>query len=402
MFNIDQPIDAVRARMPGATHPDVLIAAQDDVSAMREWIDRYQHSPHTFSAAIKDAERFYLWAQGQGLTLRSVRKQDCEQYRAFLANPQPSEQWCGPARPRRKKDGSHNPEWRPFRGPLQASSVRQTCTQMFGLYEFLSNANYVSGNPWRLLGKMPSPDVVPSDQVERFLDRDAMGYLKSTIDSMKDGAAIQRKHYARVRWIFSLLYLSGARRSEFVDAKMKDVRCTNGKWWWRVKGKGGKAGDIPVNDELLAELGHYRESLGLSRLPAQDEETALLTVVTGKLRPITSSALYKVVKRVLDLAADAAWNNHNTDSERMLRSASTHWMRHTSATDQANAPGADLKIVSKNLRHSSLMTTSIYLHAERNTRHDQTQLHRMWTPGEEQVVEGDPEASPAAPNHAAK
>jgi integrase/recombinase XerC len=54
-----------------------------------------------------------------------------------------------------------------------------------------------------------------------------------------------------------------------------------------------------------------------------------------------------------------------------LRRASTHWQRHTAATQQADA-GNDIRFIQKNLRHASIETTAIYLHAEDDRRHSQT------------------------------
>lgn len=354
----------------------LLIEAENDIDAMMEWVNRYRHNPNTLAAARKEAERFYLWIKARDLNLGSVRKKDCDDYSEFLKDPQPSAIWCGPTRPRHLEDGSINPDWRPFVGKLKDSSVRQACTQMFGLYEFLAAARYITGNPWRLMLKLPPPEA-PTDRVERFFSRNSMTILLAYIETMRDGTRIQKKHHSRVRWIFSLLYLSAARRSEVVGAHMKDISRSEGKWWWRVKGKGGGIGFIPVNDELIAELILYRESLGLSALPSPDEENPLVSDVYGKCHNITASALYKVVKQVLSDAAQYSSAAGNAESAANLRHASTHWMRHTAATDQANAPGADIKIVSKNLRHSNITTTSIYLHVERNNQHDQTQEHRL-------------------------
>jgi len=50
-----------------------------------------------------------------------------------------------------------------------------------------------------------------------------------------------------------------------------------------------------------------------------------------------------------------------------LRRASPHWMRHTHAT-HALGRGAELTVVRDNLRHASISTTSIYLHADEAKR----------------------------------
>jgi site-specific recombinase XerD len=50
-----------------------------------------------------------------------------------------------------------------------------------------------------------------------------------------------------------------------------------------------------------------------------------------------------------------------------LRLATPHWMRHTHAT-HALARGAELTAVRDNLRHTSIATTSIYLHGDKLKR----------------------------------
>lgn len=46
-----------------------------------------------------------------------------------------------------------------------------------------------------------------------------------------------------------------------------------------------------------------------------------------------------------------------------LRRATPHWVRHTHATHALDG-GAELTAVRNNLRHSSISTTSVYLHAD--------------------------------------
>ncbi|OTP68215.1 Integrase [Caballeronia sordidicola] len=69
-------------------------------------------------------------------------------------------------------------------------------------------------------------------------------------------------------------------------------------------------------------------------------------------------------------AADAL-DTTNTAGIATLRRASTHWLRHSAASHQADA-GTDLRFIQKNLRHASIETTGIYLHAEDDQRHTQT------------------------------
>lgn len=365
---------------------DLLISAVDnDVDAILEWIGKYRHSPHTFASARKEGERFYLWLQQRGLSLAAVKKADCEQYRDFLLNPQPAELWCGPTKPRFNGDGTVNSDWKPFVRPLKFSSAKQACTQIFGLYEFLSTAGYLRGNPWRLIAKIKNP-ADSEDEVERFLDTTAMNRLRAYIDSMASGNSFERKHYVRTRWIFSLLYLTAARRSEVVSGKMGDFKLIAGRWWWKVLGKGNKLGSIPLNEELMEELKKYRLTLNLPPLPQINETVPLVSDVSGKQQPISSSALYKIVKQIMENAAVFSKNMEDFESENSLLQASTHWMRHTSATDQTNAENASLVAVSKNLRHSNIATTSRYLHADRDKRHQQTKSHKMWEKDDDSPV----------------
>jgi hypothetical protein len=57
-----------------------------------EWM---QYLSHTQRAYRKEAERFLLWAIiEKGKPLSSMTVEDCVNYRAFLADPQPRSRWC--------------------------------------------------------------------------------------------------------------------------------------------------------------------------------------------------------------------------------------------------------------------------------------------------------------------
>jgi site-specific recombinase XerD len=66
--------------------------------------------------------------------------------------------------------------------------------------------------------------------------------------------------------------------------------------------------------------------------------------------------------QVFRQAAEINENDHPPLAEK-LRQAMPHWMWHTHAT-HAIAKGVELSAVRDKLRHASISTTSIYLHAD--------------------------------------
>lgn len=121
----------------------------------------------------------------------------------------------------------------------------------------------------------------------------------------------------------------------------------------------------------MAALARYRQLHSLPAMPAAGETTPLVMSVAGRTdRFLTPTAIYLVVKEVFRRAASALDAVYPSDAAR-LRRASTNWLRHTSATHQADA-GNDIRFIQKNLRHASIETTSVYLRGEDDLRHEKT------------------------------
>jgi len=204
-----------------------------------------------------------------------------------------------------------------------------------------------------------------------YLDHALWQSVLDFIETLPQVAQREKQHYERVRWLFRFLYGVSLRASEAAQAKSNDLVQKRGKWWLHVVGKGNIEGDVPVSDELMTDLARYRQFHGLSSVPTPFEVTPLVLTVTG--RPdkfLTPTAIYLIVKEIFRRAADAIGET-NPGNAATLRRASTHWLRHTSATHQADA-GNDIRFIQKNLRHASIETTAIYLHAEDDQRHAQT------------------------------
>src|SRR3546814_15682792 len=92
--------------------------------------------------------------------------------------------------------------------------------------------------------------------------------------------------------------------------------------------------------------------------------------IAGRPSPLTSTAVYQIVKDAFRRVADTLQKEDGAKAARVRR-ASTHWLRHTAATHQAE-DGTPIHHIQQNLRHSSIGTTPTYIHAEADARHAST------------------------------
>ena len=346
------------------------IEANNDLEAVQAWLNEFANSPETWRNYRKESERLLLWASVTlGKNLSSLTRDDFRTYQAFIANPTPAEFWCGPRAER------HSPDWRPFRGPLKASSQKQALIVVNALLSYLVQAGYLHGNPLSLIRRRSENIKIDGNStiaIERFLDAQTWEYLKSYINQLPQTTKPQKARYERLRFLFHFLYLLAPRVSEVCSHTMNSFREYRGKWWWFAVGKGNKFAKVPINNEMLDALIRYRKFLGLSDLPDEDDESPLLRSASGT-RPVTSSTVYRLVKSVVQGAA-MSWESENPQKSAKLRRASTHWFRHTSITHQDDA-GIALKYLNRNARHSKLETTAIYQHAEDDLWHEENQKH---------------------------
>lgn len=337
------------------------IAANDDVAAIGLWLAEYHDSPHTFRSYRKEAERILLWAtQVRGKPVSSLTREDVIAYEAFLA--QPPAAWCDAGLARR---GEHR---RLLVGPLAERSRRQALGILAGLFNYLVRAGYLAGSPFVLQRRRARRGTRRT--IERYLDRALWEEVLRIVDGWSQTTARERQRYERTRWVLRFLYETALRAAEAAAAGEGDFQHIRGRWWLHVVGKGGVDGTIPLSGGLMEDFARYRRFHGLPALPSGDGKIPVILGIAGRSSLLTPTAVYQIIKDTFRRVADVLEEEDSVKATR-LRRASTHWLRHTAATHQAEA-GTPLHHIQQNLRHSSIGTTSIYLHAEEDARHAST------------------------------
>ncbi|NLB27225.1 MAG: tyrosine-type recombinase/integrase [Bacteroidales bacterium] len=139
------------------------------------------------------------------------------------------------------------------------------------------------------------------------------------------------------RMILTVTYVTGMRRAEVLNLKLKDIDSSRGVVRI-INGKGNKSREVPVPKVLIGQLRDYYKYYR--------PETYLFEGTRGK--PYSASSMDKVIKRAASKAG-------------IKKEVSPHILRHSFATHMLDK-GINLKRLQMILGHSALRTTSIYLH----------------------------------------
>lgn len=345
----------------------VALCASAGYRAVRSFLRAYEGSEQTFNSYRTHVERLLLWALiVRHKSIFTLKRQDAEAYLQFCRNP-----------PTSQKLSALN---------AQADAVqvyaasKGTMNQIFSVcssfYEFLAEDNLVSLNPFRLVkNKRDFTGNLTAEAQNRALTPLQWDYVLETAESM---ASAEPLRHERTLFILATLFAMYLRISDLVGRSnwepcMGDFRQDpEGNWWYHVIGKGNKPGKIAVRDEYVDRyLRRYRTFLGLPNLPAEKERTPLLTTLEGRAG-LSGRQVRTLLQSVFDNAlAKMKAEGREAYEMNSLRSASAHWLRHTSAT--FDAPFRKAKDLQLDLRHSNLSTTQdTYYHS-----HDQERMHSI-------------------------
>jgi site-specific recombinase XerD len=365
--------------------------ALESYQAARGFLKSYAGNEATFTSYRTHVERLLLWALLVAKKpLLDLRRKDAEAFMEFCLNP-PAD-WVGPVVKsrfirlggRKKLDSDTfeaNPAWRPFSvtvakrerkiatetmAPLPSptysmsqGSVAQVFAVCGSFFQHAIDEGLTEVNPFRAVKqKSVYKQRNTVDVASRSLTQLQWNFVIETAETM----AQEDPDHERTLFIVATLYAMYLRISDLVGRDnwaptMGDFRRdSRGHWWLHVVGKGNKAAKISVRDDYVQTyLVRYRQYRQLSALPSPHEKLPLISTLRGRAglsdRHIRL-LLQQVFDRALARMKSEGWNDDEIDQ---LRSASLHWLRHTSAT--FDAKHRDMKDLQADLRHDSLSTT---------------------------------------------
>ena len=364
-----------------------------DIAAALEFIRTHHATPTTQRNYRKEIERLILWSINVKTTpISSLTYQDMEEFIDFLKDPQPASEWVSG-----QKFHRDDQRWRPFvlrngSAGLSTDSRLLSMSVLSSFFSWLVNYGYLIKNPIKQLNvkrKAVKSEAPKKDKqkVDRYFDEEMLWAFNAAIESMPRDTPQQQAHYERALFISAMMIFLAPRAHELAAGKMEDFKYIEGLWWWDVVGKGSVSASVPVVESMLKALIRYRRHLAFTPLPLPGDQAPLLASIrTGK--PITTRQLNVILDPIFEAAAVLLEGKMQAFSEESIeraiyatraakiRSASSHWGRHTSITMQIRS-GISKNIVQRNARHKDSNTTDRYIHEDQKYWHAESQkMHR--------------------------
>ncbi|MEB0032289.1 phage integrase family protein [Undibacterium sp. RTI2.1] len=391
--------------------------AENDFEAIQVWLSTFEKDSNTYLSYRNQVERFLLWSILElGKPLSSLDTKDCIAYRDFLWDlgrmyPEtwntvyriPESSWLG-----KRNTERWSLNWRPFEelkspkppkeippllrkqwqiehtsrnGVLKLSSQRLAVIICSSMCAWLTKRHYLDSNPWD--GIKPRMAQQPEIAVHHSLTQTQWAFILQYLEHMEPSSSKER-----LKFILVLGYMTGIRLSEMANASKGDLEYRIGStddssgWILNVVGKGKRPRAVPFPSVCMNQLIQYFAHRGYGGLDAVPEEVPLIDFLMdssphlNKLNAIddkrktngvmAKSQIYRSLVRFFKSVAKE-FAKISPEGAKHLTMASTHWLRHTSAT-HAIASGVPIEIVKLNFGHQSIATTGIYITPEMERR----------------------------------
>lgn len=350
-----------------------------DYQHASEFIYSYRGSPDTFSTYRREIEHFLHWCwMVAEKSLQQIVREDLEDYIDFSRQPPPN--WIGeknvPRFLERQGERVPNSNWRPYVHGAGEYVISQAALQslfsvLSSFFNFLIQDSYIAANPVsqirqksKFLRKQQSQGKI------RRLSPLQWDYVIETTETL---ATEEPLIHERTLFIMNALFAMYLRISELVESSRWQPQMGHfqpdqeGNWWFVTVGKGNKEREISVSDAMLEALKRYRQSRGLTPLPAPGEASPLIHKTRGKGGITSTRQIRGIVQKCFDLAAAKMRREGFSEDAERLGAATVHWLRHTGISeDVKHRPREHVR---DDAGHGSSAITDRYIDVERAERH---------------------------------
>jgi integrase/recombinase XerD len=217
---------------------------------------------------------------------------------------------------------------------LATTSIARTMSSIRMFHRFMNNEGLAEENPAVNLDtpklERTLPAVLTRTEIERLLITPDL----DTVLGLRD------------RTMLECAYATGLRVSEMVSLGLQDLHVEQG--YIRVLGKGNKERLIPIGQTAINFISDYIDE---SRPVLDHGESQGVLFLNWRGNPMSRMAFWLILK------------TYCQDAE-IDKKVSPHTLRHSFATHLLEG-GADLRAVQEMLGHTSIATTQIYTHVDR-------------------------------------
>lgn len=266
-------------------------------------------SKNTINAYLKDVEKFFIYLKDEYGSLphpSSISEKDLSSFLETLTN-------IG----------------------LEASSQARILSGIKSYFNFAILSETITEDPTQLFESPKTSRKLPETLHLHEIDQ-----MISSIDlSLAEGH--------RNKAMLEVLYGCGLRVSELCELKISNLFLNDE--FIKVTGKGNKERLIPIGGTALSSLAYYLEDRKQVKAERGHQDFVFLNRFHKKISRIS---IFTIIKSLAMIAG-------------IHKNISPHTFRHSFATHMVEG-GADLKAVQEMLGHSSITTTEIYTHLDRD------------------------------------
>ena len=215
------------------------------------------------------------------------------------------------------------------------STVNRKLASVRSFYNYMQGENLISDNPARGI-KTPR---IEKKELEYLSIKEIDQLLDSPDDSLKG---------RRDRAILEVLYATGIKVSELIDANVEDINFRMG--FITCYGESSKTRIIPMGRPARAALEDYVYEVRDQLLEDNKDEKALFVNYYGKR--LTRQGLWKILREY----GEKSGIKHKLTPNTLRNSFTVHMLQN----------GADLKSLQELMGHEDIMATQVYLAATKN------------------------------------